>query len=128
MMKPIFPARSVLLHIPYRVTGKPGEYALFYASETNILLSDGGDSVRLFDASGKILDVIDYTIAQVEDQSVCRLPDGNGFGSWFNDCTPTPNLTNSRDGTVPSSPNTGNEPSPVCNLPDTLPADFLFAE
>jgi len=116
---------------PYTIPSlilKPGEYALFYASETNILLSDGGDSVRLFDASGKILDVIDYTIAQVEDQSVCRLPDGNGFGSWFNDCTPTPNLTNSRDGTVPSSPNTGNEPSPVCNLPDTLPADFLFAE
>ena len=116
---------------PYTIPSlilKPGEYALFYASETNILLSDGGDSVRLFDASGKILDVIDYTIAKVEDQSVCRLPDGNGFGSWFNDCTPTPNLTNSRDGTVPSSPNTGDDSFPVCNLPDTLPADFLFAE
>ncbi len=112
---------------PYTIPSlilKPGEYALFYASETNILLSDGGDSVRLFDASGRILDVIDYSIAKVEDESVCRFPDGNGFGSWFDDCTPTPNLTNSRDGSAPN----GNSQSPVCSLPDTLPADFLFAE
>jgi hypothetical protein len=107
---------------------KPGEYAVFYASETNILLSDGGDSVRLFDDTGKLVDVIDYTIAKVEDQSVCRLPDGNGFGSWFNDCTPTPNLNNTRDGSVPTAPNGGGSQSILCNLPDTLPADFLFAE
>ena len=106
---------------------KPGEYAIFYASQTNILLSDGGDSVRLFDASGDIMDVIDFTIAKVEDESVCRLPDGNGFGSWFNDCTPTPNLTNSRDGQVPTLPE-DNSATPFCALPDTLPTDFLFAE
>ncbi|NOT04934.1 MAG: lamin tail domain-containing protein [Anaerolineales bacterium] len=106
---------------------KPGEYAVFYASQTNILLSDGGDSVRLFDASGDIMDVIDFTIAKVEDESVCRLPDGNGFGSWFNDCTPTPNLTNARDGQVPTLPE-DNSATPFCALPDTLPEDFLFAE
>ena len=115
---------------PYTITDlilKPGEYAVFYASQTNILLSDGGDSVRLFDASGDIMDVIDFTIAKVEDESVCRLPDGNGFGSWFNDCTPTPNLTNSRDGQVPTLPE-DNSATPFCALPDTLPEDFLFAE
>ena len=73
------------------------------------------------------MDVIDFTIAKVEDESVCRLPDGNGFGSWFNDCTPTPNLTNSRDGQVPTLPE-DNSATPFCALPDTLPTDFLFAE
>ena len=121
---------GALSSAPYTITDlilKPGEYAVFYASQTNILLSDGGDSVRLFDASGDIMDVIDFTIAKVEDESVCRLPDGNGFGSWFNDCTPTPNLTNSRDGQVPTLPE-DNSATPFCALPDTLPADFLFAE
>lgn len=121
---------GALSSAPYTITDlilKPGEYAIFYASQTNILLSDGGDSVRLFDASGDIMDVIDFTIAKVEDESVCRLPDGNGFGSWFNDCTPTPNLTNSRDGQVPTLPE-DNSVAPFCALPDTLPEDFLFAE
>ncbi|HQX02180.1 MAG TPA: lamin tail domain-containing protein, partial [Anaerolineales bacterium] len=121
---------GALSSAPYTITDlilKPGEYAVFYASQTNILLSDGGDSVRLFDASGDIMDVIDFTIAKVEDESVCRLPDGNGFGSWFNDCTPTPNLTNTRDGQVPTLPE-DNSATPFCALPDTLPADFLFAE
>ena len=121
---------GALSSAPYTITDlilKPGEYAVFYASQTNILLSDGGDSVRLFDASGDIMDVIDFTIAKVEDESVCRLPDGNGFGSWFNDCTPTPNLTNSHDGQVPTLPE-DNSATPFCALPDTLPEDFLFAE
>lgn len=117
---------------PYTISGiilKPGEYAVFYGLETNILLSDGGDSVRLFDESGVLTDVIDYTIAKVADESVCRLPDGNGFGSWYNDCTPTPNLTNARGGAVPVLPeNEGIGLGANCNLPDTLPADFLFAE
>lgn len=117
---------------PYTIQGiilKPGEYAVFYGLETNILLSDGGDSVRLFDESGTIMDVIDYTIAKVADKSVCRLPDGNGFGSWYNDCSPTPNLTNARGETVPVAPGEGgSSQSASCNLPDTLPADFLFAE
>jgi hypothetical protein len=62
----------------------------------------------------------------VEDQSICRLPDGNG--SWYEDCTPTPNLTNKRGGVVPVMPQGNDFESPVCDLPDTLPAAFLFAE
>ncbi len=107
------------------VTLKPGERTVFYGSQTNILLSDGGDTVRLLNASGQVSDSYTYAFAEFEDQSVCRLPDG--FGSWYEDCLPTPNLTNSREGTSPSMPEEGFE-SPVCELPDTLPADFLFAE
>ncbi len=107
------------------VTLKPGERIVFYGLETNILLSDGGDTVRLLNPGNKIFDSHTYSIAKVEDESWCRLPDGNG--GWFEDCTPTPNLNNTRDGQVPTMPEEGFE-SPVCSLPDTLPEDFLIAE
>jgi uncharacterized repeat protein (TIGR01451 family) len=108
------------------LTLKPGQYAIFYGLQTNILLSDGGDTVRLLDASGKVYDAYTYALAGVEDQSVCRLPDGNGI--WYEDCVPTPNRLNSREGEVPTMPEGEAFESPVCNLPDTLPAAFLFAE
>ncbi len=95
--------------------------------ETNILLSDGGDTVRLISPGGKIYDAYTYSIAKTEDASICRLPDGNVYNGWFEDCIPTPNLNNSREGSVPVMPDEGYQ-SPVCQLPDTLPADFLFAE
>ncbi len=105
---------------------KPGQRAVFYGLQTNILLSDGGDTVRLLNASGIVHDAYTYSLVKVEDRAVCRLPDGSG--SWYEDCIPTPNLINSREGAVPSMPDDKNSESPVCLLPDTLPADFLFAE
>ena len=105
---------------------KPGQRVIYYGLQTNILLSDGGDTVRLLNPSNKVYDAYTYAIAKVVDQSVCRLPDGNG--SWYEDCLPTPNLLNSREGKVPSMPGGEDFESPVCELPDTLPADFLFAE
>ncbi|MEK6753629.1 MAG: lamin tail domain-containing protein [Chloroflexota bacterium] len=109
------------------ITLKPGQRIVFYALQTNLLLSDGGDTVRLIHPNGKIYDEYTYSIAKVEDQSICRLPDGTALDKWFDDCTPTPKFTNTRTGTVPSLPG-GEVESPVCQLPDTLPADFLFAE
>lgn len=106
---------------------KPGERLVFYGLQTNILLSDGGDTVRLLNPSNQVYDAYTYKIAKTEDASICRLPDTNLFGAWYEDCVPTPNLINTRDGIVPSMPENGFE-SPVCDLPDTLPADFLFAE
>lgn len=108
------------------ITLKPGERKAFYASETNILLSDGGDTVRLLHPNGTIYDAYTYALARSEDKSICRLPDADVFGSWQEDCTPTPNLVNTRHGSVPSA--RGGAESPVCDLPDTIPADFLFAE
>jgi hypothetical protein len=108
------------------VTLEPGQRVVYYGLEMNILLSDGGDTVRLLDQSGKIFDSYTYDIARAEDRSVCRLPDG--YGSWYEDCVPTPNLTNNREGQVPSMTGGDDFESPVCGLPDTLPADFLFAE
>jgi uncharacterized repeat protein (TIGR01451 family) len=108
------------------ITLKPGERAVFYGMQTNILLSDGGDTVRLLNASNKVYDAYTYAIAKVEDQSVCRLSDGHGL--WYEDCVPTPNRINSQEGDVPSMPGGEEFESPVCDLPDTLPSDFLFAE
>jgi hypothetical protein len=107
------------------VTLKPGDRVVYYGLQTNILLSDGGDSVRLINPSGKVFDKYTYNVVKVEGLSVCRLPDGNG--SWYEDCVPTPALTNTREGTLPVMGDE-NYQSPVCSLPDTLPADFLYAE
>lgn len=107
-------------------TLQPNERIVFYSQQTSLLLSDGGETIRLINPGGKIYDAYTYTVAKEADKSFCRLPDGNVFGNWFEDCVPTPNLSNTREGNVPTSPD-GNE-SAGCNLPDTIPADFLFAE
>ncbi|MGE5249281.1 MAG: lamin tail domain-containing protein, partial [Bacteroidota bacterium] len=105
---------------------KPGERALFYGLQTNILLSDGGDTVRLLSPTNVVFDAQTYGVVTVADQSWCRLPDLRG--SWFSDCFPTPNQPNQRKGQVPSlPPGTGLE-EPLCLLADTLPSDFLLAE
>lgn len=108
------------------VTLKPGERVVFYTQQTNLLLSDGGETVRLVNASGKIYDAFTYELARAEDKSFCRLPDGTPGNSWFEDCIPTPNLSNTREGKSPTSPDNGS--SPVCNLPDTIPLDFFIPE
>jgi uncharacterized repeat protein (TIGR01451 family) len=105
---------------------RPGQRVVYFGLDTNILLSDGGDTVRLVGPDGKEYDKYKYIVADVEDKSTCRLPDGNG--SWYGDCMPTPNLINTRDGVAPSMPGGESFESPVCSLPDTLPLDFLFAE
>ncbi len=110
---------------------QPGERIVYYGLETNILLSDGGDTVRLLHPNGEVYDSYTYPVAKNEDQSICRMPDSKsnefGFGEWKTDCIPTPNIANTREGKVPSAPGETFEPA-VCDLPDTLPADFLFAE
>lgn len=108
------------------VTLKPGERIVFYGKQTNLLLSDGGLTLRLVNSSGKIYDAFTYNLARAEDKSFCRLPDGTPGNSWFEDCIPTPNLTNTREGKSPTSPD--NAQSPVCNLPDTIPLDFFIPE
>ncbi|MBN8658521.1 MAG: lamin tail domain-containing protein, partial [Anaerolineae bacterium] len=108
------------------VTLKPGERIVYYGSQTRILLSDGGETLRLVNPSGKIYDAFTYELARAEDKSFCRLPDGTPGNSWFEDCIPTPYLSNTREGKAPIAPDNGS--SPVCNLPDTIPLDFFIPE
>lgn len=115
---------------PYRlpaVTIVPGERIVFYGSETGLLLSDGGDGVRLLKPNGQLADAYNYTVARYSDQSYCRLPDNGGLDDWNQNCYPTPGLQNSLSGGLVFSPNGVNEQS-LCPIADTLPEDFMIAE
>ena len=105
---------------------KPGGRALFYARQSGLRLTDGGATLRLLNNTGKIYDAQTYTVVKTPDKSWCRIKDLSG--SWFDDCFPTPNFPNTREGELPSlPPGTGLE-SPLCRLADTLPEDFVLAE
>lgn len=115
---------------PYRlpsVTIRPGERIVFYGSETGLLLSDGGDGVRLLKPNGQLGDAYNYTVVGYPDQSFCRLPDNGGADDWNQRCFPTPGLQNSLSGGS-TPPPTGISQELFCPIADTLPEDFAQAE
>ncbi len=121
-------AGSAVYTLPEKVL-KPGQRAVFYGLETNILLSDGGDSIRLIRSSGDVADVQEYKFARYPDVSECQYPEGPGyFGVWQAACFPTPGTANQLTGELPSQPEGKSALEPVCLLPDTLLEDFLLAE
>lgn len=108
------------------ITLDPGERIVFYGSQTNLLLSDGGDGVRLLKPNGQLMDAFNYTVVYFPDQSFCRLPDNGGLDDWNQNCFPTPGLRNNLGGNVPSP--AGAEDEPSCPIADTLPLGFFLAE
>ena len=114
---------------PFRlpsVTIRPGERRVFYGSETGLLLSDGGDGVRLILPNGQLGDAFNYRVVRFPDQSYCRLPDNGGLDDWNQNCFATPGLQNSLGGVV--RPPTTGDASELCPIADTLPIDFVLAE
>ena len=107
-------------------TLKPGERAIFFGSQTHILLDDSGDEVRLINSRGVVVDARGYTVIKYPDQSICRIPDGGGY--WKFPCVPTPGNENSLTGSVPSSPSGKATPPPSCLFADTTPQVFVNAE
>jgi hypothetical protein len=105
----------------------PYGIALYYASETGISLSDGGDTVRLLKPDGHTADLHNYAVVTASDRTWCRLPDGSG--AWAFMCRPTPGRPNALIGAVRGDPN---EDRPAvrtnCLLPDTIPQAFWLAE
>ncbi len=75
------------------VTIEPGARLVFFESQTQIFLSNLGDSVRLFKSGGTISDAFTYLAAEIPDQSWCRLPDGAN-DSWRFGCQPTVQVSN----------------------------------
>ncbi len=116
---------SVPFTLP-NITLKPDERAVFYASDTGILLSDAGDTVRLL-RGNTVVDAYTYPVVRAPDQSWCRIPDRLGY--WNDPCFPTPNNPNALTGTIPlpAKPVPGFLPK-VCLLPDTTPDVFVYAE
>ncbi len=106
---------------------RPGERRVFYGSETGLLLSDGGDGVRLLRPNGQLMDAYNYFVVRFPDQSYCRLPDNGGADDWNQNCFPTPGLQNSLSGNVVNPPTIA-EPDNLCPIADTLPDDFVLAE
>lgn len=117
--------------VPYRlpaVTLKPGERRVFYGKETGLLLSDGGDGVRLLKPNGQLGDAYNYTVVRYPDQAYCRLPDDGGLDPWSQNCFPTPGLKNSLSGSFVKPPTAVDDDEPLCPISDTLPIDFAWAE
>jgi hypothetical protein len=110
-------------------TLKPGQRLVLYALETNILLSDGGDRVRLIRPNNQVADDQSYSFARSPDESRCRLPE-NYLGLWYPNCFPTPGSANALRGATPVPPAAPvrRPAAPVCLLPDTVPGDFRMAE
>lgn len=109
------------------ITLDPGERIVFYGSETGLLLSDGGDGVRLLKPSGALMDAFNYTVVKYPDQAYCRLPDNGGLDDWNVNCYPTPGLRNALGGNF-SNASGGEEGEPLCPIADTLPLEFYMAE
>jgi len=115
---------------PYRlpsVTIEPGQRIVFYGSETGLLLSDGGDGVRLLKPNGQLADAYNYFIVNYPDQSFCRLPDNGGLDDWNKNCFPTPGLQNSLSGFSVNPPVDVGD-AVLCPIADTLPNGFTLAE
>jgi hypothetical protein len=105
----------------------PREIARFFASETGISLSDGGDTVRLIKPDGRNADIHSYSIVPLSNQTWCRLPDGTG--TWGFVCRPTPGRPNILISPDDSSAGGGGaEVDTRCGLPATIPQPFLWAE
>jgi len=116
---------------PYRlpsVTLKPGERMVFYGKDTGLLLSDGGDGVRLNKPNGQLGDAYNYTVVKYPDQSYCRLPDNGGLDDWNTNCFPTPGVKNALSGNFARPPTEISDDKPLCPISDVLPFDFVWAE
>lgn len=107
-------------------TLKPGERAIYYGSQTHILLLDSGGLVRLTNTRGVIVDARSYSAVKYPDQPHCRIPDGEGY--WRFPCFPTPGMENTLTGVLPSAPPAHANQPPVCLFADTTPEEFQQAE
>lgn len=80
---------------PYTIPGftlGPGTYRAFFHTRTHIALNDSGDTIRLLDPDGNVLDEITYLRVRAYNLSYGRLPDGSSrlrYGLW-----PTPGEAN----------------------------------
>ena len=110
------------------ITLQPGERIVFYGSQTGLLLSDGGDGVRLIKPNGQLMDAYNYSYVEFPDQAFCRLPDNGGLDDWNTNCYPTPGLRNSLSGSLLRPPTFESEDQVLCPIADSIPYGFFFAE
>lgn len=117
-------AGSPMFTLPSRKL-KPGERAVFYGLTTRILLEDTGDTVRLINSRGIVIDARSYGVVEHPDESHCRIPDGY---YWRLVCFPTPGNENALTGLPPAPVPIVLGAPPPCLLADTVPEPFRQAE
>jgi len=106
------------------LTLEPGAWAVFFTSQTQILLSTGGDTVRLFKSDGRASDAVTYGVIKTPNQTWCRLPDG-GQDAWTFGCVPTIQASNRLAPTTTGPIGTIGQPQPViCLSPTILPVVY----
>ncbi len=104
----------------------PGEIVRFFGSETQIILGNGGDSVRLFHPIGRIVDAFTYPAVEAAEVTWCRLPDGSGRFEFL--CRPTPGRPNARLESQGGQSGSRPPSSQVCPIPQSAPDPILLAE
>ncbi|MFH1185419.1 MAG: lamin tail domain-containing protein [Chloroflexota bacterium] len=104
---------------------QPGERAVFYGLTTRILLEDSGDTVRLINPQGIVIDARGYGVIERLDESHCRIPDGY---YWRLACFATPGNENALTGVAPAPAPIVLGAPPPCLLADTVPEPFRQAE
>ncbi len=70
----------------------PGQFMVFYGSETGVVLNNAGDTVNLLNDFGTLIDSYQYDNSS-NDVSYARIPDG--ADNWENVGAPTPGERNS---------------------------------
>lgn len=107
---------------------QPGTRIAFFTSETGILLSNGGDSVRLFKPNGQIADAFTYGLVKEQDRAWCRFPDGRfipaGRSNWTFGCKPSPGAANE----LASTEKIGMEERPLFCRSPRLPWSIFLSE
>jgi hypothetical protein len=107
---------------------QPRQIAVFYRSETEIPLSDGGSTVRLLKYDGSISDAFTYPTVEAIDQTWCRMPDGGS--TWGFACRPTPGRPNAYAFATTPVPgyDTGTSQTDFCQSINNVPDAILQAE
>ena len=104
---------------------KPGERTVLYSLTTGVRLEDSGDTVRLINPQGIVIDARGYGVIERVDESHCRIPDGY---YWRRECFATPGNENALTGEAPEPVAIEIGARPPCLLPDIIPDPFRQAE
>ncbi len=111
----------------------PDEKVVFFGAETEIILSDGGGTVRLLKPNGVPYDAVTYGLVLAADRVWCRNPDGRG--AWLSDCEPSPRRANvpQAGGRTPAPPSSELPQRPIYPLPEACtleraPGEIIHAE
>jgi len=101
----------------------PGQYTLFFRSETHISLNDTGDWIRLLDPQGHAVDEFHYNRSPGPDRTWARTL--NGAGVWVNDMAVTIGLPNLPGTATPTpTPRSTRRPPTPTPTPIQLLADI----